>query len=434
MNDSTVLKANSTEIKCKMKIPPNDKFILRRLTEKVAEIADLPVHQHKADLWRRLNGLEKVRPLVWINEFPWHEMDVNGELTLQCENDYCRWAEQELRRAIYLWQHAPFDMVVENVFYSPLVIHDSGFGITEDVDFIKQDEKSNILSRGFHQQIQNEQDIEKIKMPVIHHDENASEENFEILSNIFGDILPVKKRGIVHQWFAPWDELIRWWDVQDALMDLVTRPDLIHLAMERLISAYLCRLDQYTELNLLSYAEGNFRVGSGGLGYTDELPKPGFNPNAVRTTDLWGCATAQIFCDVSPAMHEEFALQYERRWLERFGLNYYGCCEPLHHKMSILKSIPNLRKISISPWADLDKAAANIGENYVISYKPNPAVLATDNWNLEAARKKLVADLEKLQDCVVEIIMKDISTVQYQPQRLWEWAHMAMEVVEGNSC
>jgi hypothetical protein len=27
-------------------------------------------------------------------------------------------------------------------------------------------------------------------------------------------------------------------------------------------------------------------------------------------------------------MHEEFALQYEKRWLERFGLTYYGCCEP----------------------------------------------------------------------------------------------------------
>ena len=26
--------------------------------------------------------------------------------------------------------------------------------------------------------------------------------------------------------------------------------------------------------------------------------------------------------------------------------------------------------------------------------------------------------------------MKDISTVRYQPQRLWEWATIAMEVAE----
>ena len=32
--------------------------------------------------------------------------------------------------------------------------------------------------------------------------------------------------------------------------------------------------------------------------------------------------------------------------------------------------------------------------------------------------------------CHVELIMKDISTVRYQPQRLWEWAAIAMEEAE----
>ena len=32
--------------------------------------------------------------------------------------------------------------------------------------------------------------------------------------------------------------------------------------------------------------------------------------------------------------------------------------------------------------------------------------------------------------CHVELIMKDISTVRYQPQRLWEWAAIAMEVAQ----
>jgi hypothetical protein len=29
--------------------------------------------------------------------------------------------------------------------------------------------------------------------------------------------------------------------------------------------------------------------------------------------------------------------------------------------------------------------------------------------------------------------MKDISTVRYQPRRLWEWAAMAMEVVQDEA-
>jgi len=32
--------------------------------------------------------------------------------------------------------------------------------------------------------------------------------------------------------------------------------------------------------------------------------------------------------------------------------------------------------------------------------------------------------------CHVELIMKDISTVRYHPQRLWEWSRIAMEVAE----
>ena len=39
--------------------------------------------------------------------------------------------------------------------------------------------------------------------------------------------------------------------------------------------------------------------------------------------------------------------------------------------------------------------------------------------------------LEAARGCHVELIMKDISTVRYQPQRLWEWAAIAMEVVQA---
>jgi len=213
-------------------------------------------------------------------------------------------------------------------------------------------------------------------------------------------------------------------------MDLIERPELVHQAMDRLGSAYLCRLDQYEALNLLSLNNDNVRVGSGGYGYSDELPQPDSDPAHVRPVDLWGCATAQIFSAVSPEMHVEFALQYERRWLERFGLNYYGCCEPLHHKVDILKSVPNLRKISMSPWIDVDEAVENVGDQYVFSLKPSPAVFAEDDWNPERARRELRETLEKARGCVVEVIMKDISTVRYEPQRLWEWAGIAMEVTD----
>jgi len=39
----------------------------------------------------------------------------------------------------------------------------------------------------------------------------------------------------------------------------------------------------------------------------------------------------------------------------------------------------------------------------------------------------------KAKGCMVEVIMKDISTVNYEPNRLWEWAEMASELTEEYS-
>ena len=413
-----------------MSIPEKDRTILRKLGEKIAGIAALPVQREKAEMWRRLNDLEPVKPMIWINEIPWHEMDVNDELKIQCTDPFCRGVEGGLRRTIYQWEHIRGDMVVEETLYSPLVIRDTGFGIGEDVDIVRTDPRSGVVSRTFHPQIREEKDIEKIKMPEITHDEEASERNYQQMANIFHGIIPVKKRGIPGQWFAPWDNLIRWWGVQEAMIDLALRPELVHMVMEHFISAYIHRLDQWEELNLLALNNSNIRIGSGGYGYSDELPQDDFEPDHVRPIDIWGCATAQIFSEVSPQMHEEFALQYERRWLDRFGLTYYGCCEPLDIKMGILRKVPNLRKISMSPWIDVDRAAKEVGTDYVFSLKPNPEILGRDAWHPDIARKVLNETLEKTQGCVVEIIMKDISTVRYEPQRLWEWADIAVEETE----
>ena len=131
-------------------------------------------------------------------------------------------------------------------------------------------------------------------------------------------------------------------------------------------------------------------------------------------------------------MHWEFALKHDLRWLSRWGLTYYGCCEPLDRKIDILRRIPNLRKISVSPWCNTRAGGrARSARDYVISRKPSPAILAEDDWHPERARQDLREFLDKAGGgCHVELIMKDISTVRYQPQRLWEWAAIASEVAE----
>jgi len=411
-----------------------DKKVLRSLGERLAEIAALPRHAETASSWRAMNGLKHVKPMVWIDEVPWHEMEVDDELRLQTTGEWSRYHEWEMRKLIYQWVHMPADMVVEPVVWSPLVVHNTAFGIAEDVDIAVTDEANSVVSRHFKIQIRDEDDLDKIKVPVVTHDAAVSEQQYEQLSEIMDGVIEVKKLGAngFCFWFAPWDEMIRWWGVQEAMVDLYDRPEFVHKAIDKLVNAYCAMLDQFEEQNLLTLNNAQHETGSGGLGYTDELPPPDYDASRVRAKDLWGSGAAQIFSDVSPRMHWEFSLQYELRWMSRFGLTYYGCCDPLHRKMAILEKVPNLRKVSMSPWVNIDEAVANVASRYVFSHKPNPAVFAETTWNLDKARHdlKTVLDKAKAHACVVEVIMKDISTVRYEPQRLWEWAQMASELTE----
>ncbi len=407
-----------------------EKETLRGLAGELAAIAALPIHGEKASLWQKLNDLETVRPMVWINEIPWHEMNVNGELTLSAIHPWARELEKVLRRTLYQWRHMPGDMIVSNFLECPLAIHSTGFGITEDVDIARTDAASNIVSRHFIKQITEPEDLEKIKMPVVSHDEMSTSVVFEAMESLFKDIMPVRKVGQTHIWFTPWDYLIRWWGLEDAMVDLVERPDMVNAAVERMVDAWMVELDQFVKLNLLSLDCNNTRIGSGGYGYTGRLPGVHYDPACVLPRNIWGCSNAQIFAEVSPDMHWEFALRHDVRWLERWGLTYYGCCEPLDRKVNLLRKIRNLRKISVSPWNDFESIIRDINGDYVLSHKPNPAVFVDETWSPEKARADLTRVLAVARGvCNVEIIMKDISTVTYKPQRLWDWAKIAAEVV-----
>jgi len=85
----------------------------------------------------------------------------------------------------------------------------------------------------------------------------------------------------------------------------------------------------------------------------------------------------------------------------------------------------------MSPWADVEKGAEELQSDFVFSHKPNPAILAGSVWHPELARKRIREVLEKTQGCIVEIVLKDISTFEYEPQRIWEWSRICSEEAEN---
>ena len=117
-------------------------------------------HKERARLWQKLNDRESVRPMVWINEICWHEMDVDGELTLQTKHPWAPEQERELRRTLYQWRRLPGDMVAASIFLTcPLAIHSTDFGILEDVNIATTDPAADVASRHFHIQARNLPDL-----------------------------------------------------------------------------------------------------------------------------------------------------------------------------------------------------------------------------------------------------------------------------------
>ncbi len=412
-----------------MSVSKNDRDILRELARQLAEIAALPIQQQTIALWKASNGLKPVRPMVMIDQIPWHEMDVDGELTLRTQDDFARGFETDLRRTLYRWKHMRADMVVEAFIGIPKVFHTDGFGITVEENQSIGDPSNDVVGHYYLDQLKTPEDAEKIRTPHITPDIKATRELQAKAQEIFDGILPVRAVG-VSTMFNLWDTLVCWHGVENVLVDLVDRPEFMHTVMSRLTNAYVGMVDQLEAHGLLEPAQSTIHCTGA---FSDELPAPGFNPEKPRTRDTWTCGMAQVFSSVSPAMHQEFELDYVNKAYERFGLVYYGCCEPLDGKIDIVRKVPHVRKISMSPWVDVERAAEGIGRDFVFSRKPSPAFLAPDTFDPKAGEKRLrmTRDACTRHGCPLEFILKDISTVRYQPQRLWQWSDIAMRVAQG---
>jgi hypothetical protein len=405
-----------------------NKDLLRDLGRAYADIAAHPAQNAKRDMWRSLTDLTPVRPMVAIDQLPWHELDVDGELVLQVDDPFLRDIERSLRRSLYLWRHMPADMVLEPYLGLPKTILGTGFGIVTDQSTSSVDEASDVVGHAYHKQLQSMEDVQKIRNPEIRQDTETDRIRFEKASEALGDALPVRMVGATAG-FPLWDRLSEWLSPEGVLFDLADRPEFMHALMRRFTEANLSYVDQMDALGLFEPAQPNVHCS---YCYTKDLPAPGFDPAKPRAKDSWAYGMAQIFTSVSPDMTQEFEVEYVKRIFERFGNVYYGCCEALHDRIDIIRKLPNVRKISCSYWCDVETASERIGRDFVVSRKPTPMWLASENPDWSSMEKEIRFDLEACRrtGSPLEFILKDVSTVKYRPQNLWEWEKRVMGIVQ----
>lgn len=412
-----------------MNISQKDIEILRELGKEYMEVASLPIQRQKMNIWKSFNACDKsARPMIIIDQLPWNELNDKGELTLQVEDPFFRGIEWNLRSTLYKWRHFPVDMVIEPFITIPKAVNNSGYGLRSQDDSLG-DLDATARSHHYINVLQDEEDVEKIKDMVITVDDAASQDRLETAKMIWDGIAPVILGHGIGFHLGVWDRLSEYMGVENIYCDLYDRPEFLHACMRRITDSTIAGIKQANELKV---HDDIVNVCHCSYIYSDEL-LPDFGKGLGSTSDkCWSMGLAQLFGFVSPAVTEEFELPYIQEMAKYFHSIYYGCCDRLDDRMDLVFQIPNVRKISCSPWSKKEPFAEQLqGKNIIMSNKPNPAFLA-GSYDEDLIRKDIreTMDIAKKYGVKVELIMKDISTVNNTPERLTRWAEIAMEEAE----
>ncbi|MDP7348590.1 MAG: hypothetical protein QF735_10170, partial [Phycisphaeraceae bacterium] len=273
-------------------------------------------------------------------------------------------------------------------------------------------------------------DFDKLHFRQLYVDREGTQRDLQRANDLFGDLLPAR----LH--WRPWWTVGMTWEaakiigLEGLMLAMMDQPQEVHRLMSFLRDDHLHFLDWFEQQGLLTSNNTYECLGSGGVGYTSQLPGDDVSDGPARLDELWGFAESQETVGISPQMFDEFVLPYQLPLMEKFGLNYYGCCEELEQRIDlVLKHVPHLRRVSVSPKADQRALAEKLGGRYVYCRKADPVPVCVE-FDEDLIRADIRHTLEAAGGSPLDIILKDTHTVQNEPSRLGRWVRIAREEVD----
>jgi len=390
--------------------------IIRDLARSLREICERPQNAVKRQKWADHNELKSgVEPLVWVcvdEDGGWLELVPESEI--RSEDGDLRLLERRLRQLLYQAEHFDDDFVYESVLRFDMPGEYTGYLYADARQKTAWGIEIAAKAVGAHAyHLDNYLDDPRNVERLLAHEvdfipdparQAALREKYEtVLDGILEVQFVIPYCALVQSLLI---DLVHLRGLGELMLDLYDNPQMLHAILDHMSASKARLLDRLEAKGLLFDNHTNIYTGSGGLGYTNNC----LDPDRLRVRDLWGFADSQEFSSVSTAMFEDFALHYQKRGLNKFGLACYGCCEPLDGRYdAIFRDIPTIRRLSVSPWSDIRLAADQIGRRAIYSWKPNPAAVCTgfDRSMMESFLSKVAG---VTRDNVVEIILKDVRT------------------------
>jgi hypothetical protein len=420
--------------------PEKDREILRTLAQRVAEISSLPIQAERTRLWKAVNSLQPIRPVVlaFNEDLGGHTCPVAVEEN-RCTNPLLRSWEKALRLKIFEHEYIQDDHPVTNLFNIGWVVRLSKAGLEASLT-----RDGTVGFDTWDHPIRNIDDLEQLRFREVSVDRDLTNQYQELAKEIFGDILDVRVtcgpgwRGqdyatLGGQWWSDnlCDRLVRLRGLEQVMYDMYERPGFLHRLLAFLRDDMLQILNAYEREGILSMNNGpDDYIGSGALGATDQLAETG-QGQPVSLAQLWGLGESQDFSGVGPDLWQEFMLEYELPIINQFGLVCYGCCEPLDKKYNLLlKHVRNLRRISVtSPYANFRLAAQKLSNRYVLSWKPSPTWLSAGIYDEDLIKSVTRETIRIAQEnqCCLEIVMKGFRS---DYNRLARWAEITSRIVD----
>jgi hypothetical protein len=423
-------------------ISSKDRNIVRGLADRWRELAALPVMAERKRLWKAVHDLRSVRPVIlfetaWIDGFV-----ADGELA--CEDPFLRSVEKDMRVTLRQAEELGDDQVVEPYYRLGWKMRFSDYGVPVEVRCAIGKEASIAYSFSFP--IATPGDIDKLKPRTVAVDRERTRRLHQTLEDVLGDILPVRvgnydpfayefnvgeygDLGFNGNFFfgLTW-QVFRFIGNRGLLYWVYDAPEAIHRLMSYMLADRVAVFEYFEREGLLAPNTDNQMAGPRSYGYVSDLPGPDA-PGKVALKDLWGWAESQEAANISPAMYGEFVLPYLAKLSERFGLVYYGCCERVDDRLEMIQAaIPNLRSVSVSAWSNLAKTAELLGKKYVYSRKPAPAHISGPNPNWDLLRKDMQDTYAAARDCNLEILFRDVYTINGDRSRLRRWVDMTRSI------
>ena len=404
-------------------VPATDIDCLRRLVARKLAIAADPANDERRQAWYRHDAGTDNRPMVLAETGGLRDQARPvTDADLACTSAWGRGLERSLRVEIYQFDVLRDDHVVEPRLCTGWKVTASDYGVQVVQHHAQFDGK--LGARRWDAPIRDlDADLHRLQQRSFAVDREATYAEVERLAQVFGDLLPIEIRG-GHWWTLgmTWTaiELI---GLENLMLAMYDQPDGLHALMAFLRDDALAFADWLQAEGLLCRNDENDYIGSGSMGYTRDLARPG--ADTVRTDHLWVLLESQETVGVGPDQFAEFIFPYQRDLAARFGKVYYGCCEPVHSRIDVLTQLPNLARVSVSPWADERLMAAALGEQIVFSRKPNPTAVSTEVFDEVAIFDDLRQTLAATRNCRVELIMKDVHTLCEHPERLPRWVELA---------